>query len=36
MILHVAVYPEDPHRLDMADIKKRMDEKGNLKKYYPK
>jgi hypothetical protein len=35
MILHVAVNPEDPHRLDMAEIKKRMDEIGDLTKYHP-
>ena len=30
MILHVAVYPDDPHRIDMAEIKKRMDKLGDL------
>jgi hypothetical protein len=33
MILHVAVYPSDPHKLDMTEIKKRMDETGTFNKY---
>lgn len=35
MILHVATDPTDPHRLDMAEIKKRMDTMGDLTKYKP-
>jgi hypothetical protein len=36
MILHLAVDPSDPHRLDMTDIKKRMDEIGDLNLYKSK